>query len=186
MNIKETSLKDALIIEPTLFEDKRGYFYESFNYDKLNKYIGHFNIFQINKSRSKYGVLRGLHFQDPPYNQAKIITVIKGAILDVIVDIRTDSPTYGKHESFLLKGHDKRQLYIPRGFAHGFIVLSRNAEFQYIVDNKYAPEHDNGIKYNDVFLNINWEVQNPILSDKDKNLKPFIDVEFHSSSEYSR
>jgi len=184
MNIRETNLKDSLIIEPTLFEDKRGYFYELFNYEKLNEYIGHFNIIQVNKSKSKRGVLRGLHFQKPPYNQAKIIGVIKGVILDVIVDIRTDSPTFGQHQEFVLDDKEMLQLYVPRGFAHGFVVLSRNTIFQYIVDNSYAPKYDTGIVYNDETLNIDWELNKVIVNDKDKNLKSFKEQKFYTNSEY--
>lgn len=184
MEIKETSLKDVLIIEPTLFKDKRGYFCETFNYKLLNDYIGHFDIMQVNKSKSKQNVLRGLHFQKPPYNQAKIISVIKGVILDVIVDIRTDSPTFGQYERFVLNDKEMLQLYIPRGFAHGFVVLSKTATFQYIVDNVYAPNHDCGIKYDDETLNIDWELNRFIVSDKDKNLKSFKEQEFYKTSDY--
>lgn len=184
MEIKETNLKDAFIIQPTLFEDKRGYFCETFNYGKLNDYIGHFDIMQVNKSKSKQNVLRGLHFQKPPYNQAKIINIIKGVILDVIVDIRTDSPTFGQHQRFILNDKEMLQLYVPRGFAHGFVVLSKNAVFQYIVDNEYAPDYDTGIKYDDEKLNIDWELNRFVVSDKDKNLKSFNEQEFYKTSEY--
>lgn len=184
MEIEKTKLQDVLIIKPTVFKDKRGYFCESFNYNKLNEYIGHFDIMQVNKSKSKRSVLRGLHFQKPPYNQAKIIGVIKGVILDVVVDIRTDSPTFGKHQTFVLTDKEMLQLYIPRGFAHGFAVLSRTVEFQYIVDNIYSANHDTGIIFNDKTLNIDWEIQNPIISDKDKNLKLFTEQEFYPKSKY--
>jgi dTDP-4-dehydrorhamnose 3,5-epimerase len=184
MIVRETKLKDALIIEPPVFKDKRGYFSESFNYKKLNEHIGHFDIIQINKSKSKYGVLRGLHFQKPPFNQAKIVEVLKGIVIDVIVDIRTDSPTFGQHQSFVLDDIEMQQLYIPRGFAHGFVVLSRNAIFQYKVDKEYAPEFDTGIRFDDPELNIDWEVQKPIISEKDKNLKWFKEQIFYQKSDY--
>lgn len=184
MKIRKTNLQDVVIIEPTLFKDKRGYFCESFNYNKLNEHIGHFNIIQINNSKSKFGVLRGLHFQKPPYNQAKIVEVLKGVILDVVVDIRTDSPTYGQHQTFVLNDKEMLQLFVPRGFAHGFAVLSKSAVFQYMVDNYYAPDYDSGIRFDDKYLNIDWEIQKPIISDKDKNLKSFIDIEFYSKCEY--
>lgn len=184
MIIRKTKFDEALLIEPTIFKDNRGYFCESFNYKKLNDSIGHFNIIQINKSKSKYGVLRGLHFQKPPYNQAKIIEVLKGFIIDVIVDIRIDSPTFGEHQSFLLNDVEMHQLYIPRGFAHGFVVLSKNAVFQYKVDNEYAPDFDTGIRFDDSTLNIDWEVQKPIISDRDKNLKLFYELDFYRKSEY--
>lgn len=184
MIVTETKLKDVLIIKPPVFKDKRGYFIESFNYKKLNEYIGHFDIVQINKSKSKYGVLRGLHFQIPPYTQAKILEVLKGIILDVVVDIRIDSPTFGQHQSFLLDDAEMSQLFVPRGFAHGFVVLSRNATIQYKVDNEYAPNFDTGIRFDDKDLNIDWEVQDPIVSEKDKILKPFKDTKFYYDWEY--
>jgi len=184
MEIKTTNFETVLIMKPTIFKDKRGYFYESFNYDKLNEYVGHFDIAQINVSKSTSNVLRGLHFQKPPYTQAKIVEVISGVILDVIVDIRTDSKTFGEHQSFVLDDVHKEQLFIPRGFAHGFVVLSNQAKFQYKVDNSYAPEYDTGIRFDDKELGIDWEIQNPIVSDKDKNLKLFSDMKFYRESEY--
>lgn len=184
MKIKKTDFSDAIIITPEVFGDKRGYFYEAFNYRKLNQHIGHFDIHQINQSKSTYGVLRGLHFQRPPYTQAKIIEVLKGTVLDVIVDIQTDSPTFGKYQSFVLDERDHTLLYVPRGFAHGFVVLSRNAKFQYVVDNYYSAEHDDGIHYNDPILNIDWEIANPKLSPKDRKLLNFNDNQYHSKLEY--
>lgn len=186
MIIEKTNLRDALLIKPKIFDDKRGYFYESFNYKKLNEHIGHFDIIQINQSKSKYGVLRGLHFQRPPYTQAKIIEVLRGTVLDVIVDIRTDSQTFGQHQSFVLDERDHELLYVPRGFAHGFVVLSRNAKFQYAVDNYYSPEHDDGIRFDDKTLNINWEVQNIKLSEKDKVWMNFAAMIFHPKLEYQK
>jgi dTDP-4-dehydrorhamnose 3,5-epimerase len=186
MNTIKTKLRDALIIEPTIFNDNRGYFVESFNSQKFDKDIGHFDIVQINKSKSKYGVLRGLHYQKPPYNQAKIVEVLKGIVIDVIVDIRTDSQTFGQHQTFVLDDIEMQQLYIPRGFAHGFVVLSSHAIIQYKVDNVYAPDYDTGIRFDDPELNIDWEVQNLIVSDKDKNLKLFGEHKFYPKSEYFR
>jgi len=186
MIIGKTNFPDALIIKPKVFDDKRGYFYESFNYKKLNDHIGHFDIMQINQSKSTYGVLRGLHFQRPPYTQAKLIEVLRGTVLDVIVDIRTDSRTFGQHQSFVLDERDHELLYVPRGFAHGFVVLSRNAKFQYAVDNYYSQEHDDGIRFDDETLNINWEIQNLKLSKKDKICKNFAAMIFHTTQEYHK
>jgi len=184
MKITKSRLRDALIISPKIFKDKRGYFVESFNSKKIDENVGHFDIVQINKSKSKYGVLRGLHFQKPPYNQAKIVEVLKGVILDVIVDIRTDSQTFGQHQSFVLDDVDMLQLYVPRGFAHGFVVLSSHAIIQYKVDNVYAPDYDTGIRFDDFTLNIDWEVQSPVLSDKDKTWGNFDAMKFYRKSEY--
>jgi dTDP-4-dehydrorhamnose 3,5-epimerase len=186
MKAKKTDFSNAIIIAPEVIGDKRGYFYEAFNYRKLNQHIGHFDIHQINQSKSSYGVLRGLHFQRPPYTQAKIVQVLKGTVLDVIVDIQTDSPTFGQHQSFLLDERDHELLYIPRGFAHGFVVLSRNAKFQYAVDNYYSAEHDDGIFYADNFLDINWEIANPKLSIKDRNWLEFDEMKFHLTSDYQK
>ena len=186
MTIKETIFEDALIIEPKIFKDKRGYFYENFNHRKFNEFVGHFDIKQINQSKSKHGVLRGLHFQRPPYTQAKLVNVIKGMVIDVIVDIRTDSPTFGQHQSFVLDDVNKLQLFVPRGFAHGFIVLSPNAIFQYAVDNYYSKEHDDGIRFDDTRFNIDWEIQKPKLSDNDKKWTNFDWRKFHTKAEYQQ
>jgi len=186
MIAKKTKLRDALILEPPVFRDKRGYFSETFNSQKLDKIIGHFDIAQINKSKSKHGVLRGLHFQKPPYNQAKIVEVLRGIIIDVIVDIRTDSQTFGQYQSFVLDDLDMHQLYVPRGFAHGFVVVSSTAVIQYKVDNTYAPDYDTGIRFDDKDLNIDWEIQSPVISDKDKKLLSFTEQTFYRKSEYWR
>ena len=186
MIFEKTNLLHAVLIKPKVFEDKRGYFYESFNYKKLNENIGRFDIVQINQSKSTYGVLRGLHFQRPPYTQAKIVEVLKGTVLDVIVDIRTDSRTFGQHQAFVLDERDHELLYVPRGFAHGFVVLTRNAKFQYAVDNYYSPDHEDGIRFDDAKLNIDWEVQNLKLSDRDKIWKNFVGLEFHTIAEYQK
>jgi len=179
-----TKLDGVVIIIPNVIEDTRGYFYESFNDKKLNEKIGQFDIVQINQSKSKHRVLRGLHFQKPPYTQAKIVEVLNGAILDVVVDIRTDSPTFGEHQSFVLDDVYREQIFVPRGFAHGFVALTPKTIIQYKVDNEYSPTHDNGIIFDDFDLKIDWEVQDPIVSDKDKLLKRFKDQSFYSEAEF--
>ncbi|MDQ3534339.1 MAG: dTDP-4-dehydrorhamnose 3,5-epimerase [Bacteroidota bacterium] len=176
MLIKEAEISGVFIIEPQIFEDSRGYFFESFNQRKFNEAVGKEVLFvQDNQSVSKYGVLRGLHFQKPPYAQAKLVRVINGEVLDVAVDIRNESPTFGKYISIILSGENKRQLYIPQGFAHGFIVLSETAEFFYKCDNFYAPSYDSGIVYNDKDLEIDWRLPSKdiVLSEKDRNLPTF-------------
>lgn len=184
MKTTTSELQELLILEPKIHEDKRGYFFESFNAKKLKEHIGRFNVLQINESKSRSGVLRGLHFQRPPYTQAKIVRVLSGAILDVVVDIRTDSPTYGDHRTFVLDDVYKEQLFIPRGFAHGFVVLSRSAKFQYLVDNEYSPAHECGIHYKDPVLNIDWEINRPKVNEKDKKLAEYRDQSFYSTLEY--
>jgi len=179
MKFIKTAIPSVFIIEPSVFGDDRGYFLESYNKKAFQENIGSVNFVQDNESRSSKGVLRGLHFQKPPYTQAKLVRCIKGEVLDVAVDIRKGSPTYGKHVAVILTGENKRQLFVPRGFAHGFAVLSETAIFAYKVDNTYAPEHDAGIKYDDKELNIDWgiteeEIQ---LSEKDKNLSFFKDLD---------
>ena len=177
---------NVILFEPMHHTDKRGYFFELFNSKEIFDIIGGFEIHQINQSKSKSRVLRGLHFQRPPYTQGKIIGVNKGFILDVIVDIRKDSPTFGEHERYVLDDKKHQQLFIPRGFAHGFIVLSRNAEIQYMVDNYYSFYDDAGIYSLDEKLNIDWEMQRPILSDKDKQLPLFNDCVFYKEKYYWR
>ncbi len=173
MNYLKTKLKDLTLIEPKVFGDQRGYFLESFNQESFEKHIGKVTFIQVNESKSSYGVLRGLHFQKPPFNQAKLVRCVEGEVYDVVVDIRKDSPTYGQHQGFILSGENKHQLFVPRGFAHGFVVLSETAIFSYMVDNKYAPDHDSGIAWNDTVLNIDWKIptKDIILSEKDKVLK---------------
>lgn len=175
MNFIQTELEGAYIIEPTVWGDSRGYFFESFKQEEFEKHIGPVDFIQDNESKSSYGVLRGLHLQKPPYTQAKLVRVISGEVLDVIVDVRTDSSTYGKHISVKLSDENKRQLFVPRGFAHGFVVLSNEAIFTYKVDNIYNRDSETGIIYDDHFLNINWELnKNEIyLSEKDKILQSF-------------
>ena len=180
MKFIKTEISDVYIIEPSVFGDNRGYFLESFNLEKFKENVYPIKFVQDNESKSSKGVLRGLHFQNPPFNQAKLVRCIVGRVMDVAVDIRKGSPTYGKHLAIELSGENKRQLFIPRGFAHGFSVLSDSAIFAYKVDNKYAPESDSGIKYDDKKLNIDWGLtrEEVILSEKDNNLPFFKD--FHS------
>lgn len=140
MNFIKTDITEVVIIEPKVFGDHRGYFFESYNKNEFEKNIGKINFVQDNESKSSFGVLRGLHFQKPPYTQAKLVRCIKGKVLDVAVDIRKKSPTYGKHVVVELSEENKRQLFVPRGFAHGFVVVSDEAIFSYKVDNLYAPE----------------------------------------------
>ena len=174
MKFIETKISDLIIIEPTVFGDTRGYFLESYNQKKFEEVIGKISFVQDNESKSSKGVLRGLHFQKPPYEQAKLVRCIEGEVLDVAVDIRKNSKTYGNHVAVLLSGENKRQLFVPRGFAHGFLVLSDSATFAYKVDNTYAPDHDAGIRWNDKELNIQWGMEDSevIISEKDAEL-PF-------------
>jgi dTDP-4-dehydrorhamnose 3,5-epimerase len=179
MKFIKTEISDVYIIEPSVFGDNRGYFLESFNLEKFEESVRPIRFVQDNESKSSKGVLRGLHFQKPPFAQAKLVRCIEGSVIDVAVDIRKGSPTYGNHVAIELTGENKRQLFIPRGFAHGFSVLSDSAIFAYKVDNTYAPESDSGIRYDDKELNINWglnkeEVQ---LSVKDKKLSFFKDLD---------
>jgi dTDP-4-dehydrorhamnose 3,5-epimerase len=166
------SIEDVILIEPTVHVDNRGYFVETFRQDLFEEAVGHqVNFIQDNESKSTKGVLRGLHYQLPPYTQAKLVRVIEGSILDVAVDIRKSSSTFGQHVSVELTAQNKYQLFVPHGFAHGFIVLSDRATFAYKVDNYYAPEHDRGIAFDDSDLAINWQLSLEILqlSGKDKN-----------------
>lgn len=169
MKIKSTLLKDLYIIEPLIFEDNRGFFYESYNAAKLLEVGLEYNFIQDNHSKSSYGVLRGLHYQDEPYAQAKLVRVTQGKVLDVVVDIRKNSLTYLQHFSLELSDENKLQLLIPSGFAHGFVVLSETCEFLYKCDNYYNKESEGGIAYNDPTLNIDWMIpkEDIILSEKD-------------------
>lgn len=173
MEIIKTSIEGLVIIQPKVFEDERGYFMESYKENFIKENFPNIHFIQDNESKSSYGVLRGLHFQKPPFEQTKLVRVIDGKVLDVAVDLRIDSETYGKWESVILSGENKKQLLIPRGFAHGFVVLSKEALINYKVDNIYAPDYDSGIRFDDESLNINWRIgyQNLIISDKDKSLK---------------
>ncbi|WP_366927516.1 dTDP-4-dehydrorhamnose 3,5-epimerase [Thermococcus sp.] len=165
---RHLEIPDVILIKPRVFEDDRGFFMETYKKPDFEKAGIKGEFIQDNHSRSKYGVLRGLHFQREPYAQAKIVRVIRGVIYDVAVDLRRDSPTFGKYIEVILSEHNKWQLYIPRGFAHGFVVLSDVAEVVYKVDNVYAPDYEGGIIWNDPELGINWPVDNPIVSEKDK------------------
>jgi dTDP-4-dehydrorhamnose 3,5-epimerase len=172
MKFIKTAIPGVFIIEPSVFGDDRGYFLESFNLEKFEENMFPIKFVQDNESMSSRGVLRGLHFQKPPYAQAKLVRCIEGCVMDVAVDIRKESPTYGKHVSVELSGENKKQLFVPRGFAHGFSVLSETAVFSYKVDNTYAPEYDAGIRFDDKDLNIDWGLikEDIQLSDKDRKL----------------
>lgn len=193
MKVIKTDIEGPVIIEPKVFKDARGYFFESFSQREFEEKVRRVNFVQDNESMSSYGVMRGLHFQRPPYTQSKLVRCVKGAVLDVVVDIRKGSPTYGQHVAILLAAHDEEglriveqfkaqssqlkahcstpglQFFVPRGFAHGFAVLSETAVFQYKCDNFYAPEADAGISILDESLGIDWHIptENAILSEKD-------------------
>lgn len=172
MKFTPQSIKDVILIEPRVHEDNRGYFLETFRQDLLEEAIGYsINFIQDNESKSLKGVLRGLHYQLPPYTQAKLVKVIEGRVLDVALDIRKSSLTFGQHVSVELTAQNKYQLFVPHGFAHGFVVLSDSATLTYKVDSYYAPEHDRGIAFNDAQLKIDWQLldEELQLSDKDKN-----------------
>ena len=179
MKFIKTAIQDVYIIEPSVFGDNRGYFLESFNLEKFEENVYPIKFVQDNESKSSKGVLRGLHFQKPPFDQAKLVRCVEGSVMDVAVDIRKGSPTYGKHVAVELSGENKRQLFVPRGFAHGFSVLSETAVFAYKVDNRYAPASDSGIRFDDKELNIDWGLteEDIQLSEKDKNLPSFKDLE---------
>lgn len=169
MEVIKTAIDGVYILEPRIFRDDRGYFFESFSQREFEDKIGKINFVQDNESKSSYGVMRGLHFQRPPYAQSKLVRCVKGAVLDVAVDIRKGSPTYGQHVAVELTADNHRQFFIPRGFAHGFAVLSDEAIFQYKCDNFYAPQADGGISILDASLNIDWQIptEKAILSEKD-------------------
>ncbi|MBQ4106573.1 MAG: dTDP-4-dehydrorhamnose 3,5-epimerase [Lentisphaeria bacterium] len=179
MRVIETELTDAFIIEPKVFGDSRGYFFESWNQQALQEAGLVCEFVQDNESRSRYGVLRGLHYQAAPYTQAKLVRVISGTVLDVIVDIRKGSPTFGKHIGVELSGENKRQLFVPRGFAHGFVVLSDDVIFAYKCDNRYMPSHERGIAFDDPALGIDWRVpaDQLLLSEKDRRNPVFAEAE---------
>ena len=174
MNIIKTNILGVLIIEPRVFKDSRGYFFESFSQrefdEKVTPILGHsINFVQDNESMSSYGVMRGLHYQRMPYTQSKLVRCVKGAVLDVAVDIRKGSPTFGQHVAVELTEDNHRQFFVPRGFAHGFAVLSETAVFQYKCDNFYAPQADGGISILDASLGIDWKIptEKALLSEKD-------------------
>ena len=169
MEIKKTAIEGVFIIEPRIFRDERGYFFESYSQREFDEKIGKIEFCQDNESMSSYGVMRGLHFQRPPYTQSKLVRCVRGRVLDVAVDIRKGSPTYGKHVAVELTEENHRQFFIPKGFAHGFAVLSDVAVFQYKCDNFYHPEADGGISILDKSLGIDWQIPTgrAILSEKD-------------------
>ncbi len=170
MNVIKTSIDGVVIIEPRIFKDARGYFFESFNQEEFEKKVCHTRFVQDNESKSCYGVVRGLHFQKPPFAQSKLVRVVKGAVLDVAVDIRKDSLTFGHHVAVELTEENQRQFFIPRGFAHGFSVLSEEVIFQYKCDNFYVPQSEGAIAWDDPDLEIDWKipVDQVVLSEKDK------------------
>ena len=180
MNIIKTSIEGALIIEPKVFGDARGYFFESFNAQEFKEKTGlDITFVQDNESMSTYGVMRGLHFQRPPFTQSKLVRCVRGAALDVAVDIRKGSPTYGQHVAVELTEQNHRQFFVPRGFAHGFAVLSETAVFQYKCDNFYAPQADGGISILDESLGIDWQIpaEKVLLSEKDTHHPLFKDFD---------
>ena len=180
MNIIQTTIPGVLIIEPRIFGDHRGYFLESFSEQWFTHHICNTHFVQDNESSSKYGVLRGLHYQKPPFAQSKLVRVVQGKVLDIAVDIRKGSPTFGQHVATILSAQNKRQLFVPRGFAHGFVVLSDDTIFQYKCDNYYAPQSEGAIAYNDPALGIDWQIDEAHvqLSEKDKQNPLLKDVEW--------
>lgn len=188
MNVIQTEIPEVLIIEPRVFGDHRGYFFESFSERDFTAQVREVKFVQDNESKSSYGVIRGLHFQLPPHAQSKLVRVVKGKVLDVAVDIRRGSPTFGKHVAVELSEENHRQLFIPRGFAHGFSVLSDEVIFQYKCDDFYAPECEEAIAWNDPEIGIDWMVpaEKAMLSEKDKNhpLLKDVSVLFDYSVDY--
>lgn len=179
MQVIETPIKDLVIIEPRVFNDDRGFFFESYNQERYHDAGIKQNFIQDNISKSTYGVVRGLHFQKPPYSQAKLVQVIEGAVYDVAVDLRSDSETYGQWFGVELTAENHCQFLIPQGFAHGFAVLSEVAVFSYKCDNLYHPEAEGGVMYNDATLNIDWKIpaDKAIISPKDMKHKQFVELE---------
>ena len=178
MEYKKTTIEGVYIIEPKVFNDSRGYFFEAWKKEEFEQHIGPVEFIQDNESKSSYGVLRGLHYQKGDFSQAKLVRVIKGRVLDVAVDIRPSSPTFGQHVMVELSEEDKRQFFIPRGFAHGFLVLSEEAVFTYKVDNVYAPQAEAGIRWDDPDLGIKWPIdpKEVLTSEKDLKQPRFSDV----------
>ena len=180
MEYRKTEIEGVFIIEPRVFGDERGYFFEAWKRQEFEENIGKVNFIQDNESKSVFGVLRGLHYQKGELSQAKLVRVISGRVLDVAVDLRKGSPTFGKHVAVELSGDNKRQFFIPRGFAHGFLVLSDEAVFTYKVDNPYAPQAEASILWNDADLAIDWPLSEEklILSQKDREAQPFAEAEY--------
>ena len=177
MEIIKTSIDGLLIIKPDVFKDDRGYFFESYNKERLAKEGLTMDFVQDNESKSAKGVLRGLHFQKPPYAQGKLVRVVKGSVMDVAVDLRKDSPTYGKWESVVLNEENKLQFWIPEGFAHGFVTLEDDTIFAYKCTNVYNKESEGSLLWNDPDINIDWNIENPLLSEKDKTSPLFKNFE---------
>jgi len=179
MNVIRTDIEGLAVIEPRIFKDPRGYFFESFSERDFAEQVAPVKFVQDNESKSSYGVIRGLHFQKPPYAQAKLVRVVKGKVLDVAVDLRVGSPTYGKHYAVELSEDNHRQFFIPRGFAHGFSVLSEEVIFQYKCDNYYAPQSEGSVIWNDPDLGIDWGVpaEKAVLSEKDNRNPRLKDLE---------
>ena len=180
MNVIKTVIDGVFILEPRLFEDARGYFFESFNQREFEEKVAPVVFVQDNESKSSYGVVRGLHYQKPPYTQSKLVRVVKGAVLDVAVDVRKGSPTFGQHVAVELTGENHRQFFIPRGFLHGFSVLSEEVVFQYKCDNFYAPASEGAVAWDDPDLGIDWKIpaKDVILSEKDKHHPRLKDVDW--------
>ena len=180
MNVLKTDIEGVVIIEPRIFRDDRGYFFESFSQREFQEKVCNTVFVQDNESKSSYGVLRGLHFQKPPHAQSKLVRVIKGAVLDVAVDIRRGSPTFGQHVAVELSGDNHRQLFIPRGFAHGFSVLTDEVVFQYKCDNFYAPQSEGALAWDDPDLAIDWRIpaDKVLLSEKDRHHGRLRDAEW--------
>ena len=183
MKYIKTEIEGVYILEPTVFKDLRGYFFEAWKKEDFENHIGKVDFIQDNESKSSYGVLRGLHYQKGEYSQAKLVRVIKGKVLDVAVDIRKSSPTFGKHVMVELSDKNKRQFFIPRGFAHGFLVLSEEAVFTYKVDNIYAPKSEASIRWNDETLAIKWPIdfKDVLTSEKDLKAKSLNEAELFES-----
>ena len=180
MNVIKTAIDGVFILEPRVFEDARGYFFESFNQREFEEKVAPVVFVQDNESKSSYGVVRGLHYQKPPYTQSKLVRVVKGAVLDVAVDVRKGSPTFGQHVAVELTGENHRQFFIPRGFLHGFSVLSEEVVFQYKCDNFYAPASEGAVAWDDPDLGIDWRIpaEQVILSEKDRHHPRLKDVDW--------
>ncbi|MGB3183192.1 MAG: dTDP-4-dehydrorhamnose 3,5-epimerase [Cyclobacteriaceae bacterium] len=184
MNIEHTEFPGLFLVKPQVLKDHRGYFFEAFNYRKFKDQTGiDITFVQDNQSSSRYGVMRGLHYQLEPYGQAKLVRVLDGKILDVVVDLRQDSPTFGKSYTLVMQHTDHTQLFVPKGFAHGFVVLSESAEVIYKCDDYYTPSYERGLLYNDPVLEIDWQVpeNEMLMSEKDKGLPPLDSAEYNFS-----
>lgn len=188
MNIIESAIPDVLIIEPKVFGDERGYFLETYRQDVIESRIGKVGFVQDNESKSSYGVLRGLHYQKPPFTQSKLVRAVSGSVLDIAVDLRKGSPWFGKYVGVELSAERKNMLWIPKGFAHGFVVLSTEAVFAYKCDNYYAPDYDAGVLWNDRELAIDWQIPESDIrvSDKDAKQQLFAEVDCFIYDEFKR